>query len=105
MVQVLSPFFVTRQIFAGAGKVLQTPRGFHYCPGSARETVDFTLHPAMTPGTYALEVSGAGIFVISSVHSHNSAADPRPPGIRRSEFYALKIYLWSERAAQLDVSL
>ena len=25
------PFFVTRQIFAGAGKVLQTPRGFHYC--------------------------------------------------------------------------
>jgi proteasome accessory factor A len=27
----LIPFFVTRQIFAGAGKVLQTPRGFHYC--------------------------------------------------------------------------
>src|SRR5256886_11801840 len=29
--EVLIPFFVTRQIFAGAGKVLQTPRGFHYC--------------------------------------------------------------------------
>src|SRR5574342_1431863 len=27
----LIPFFVTRQIFAGAGKVLQPPRGFHYC--------------------------------------------------------------------------
>jgi proteasome accessory factor A len=27
----LIPFFVTRQVFAGAGKVLQTPRGFHYC--------------------------------------------------------------------------
>src|SRR3989454_786220 len=24
-------YLVTRQIFAGAGKVLQTPRGFHYC--------------------------------------------------------------------------
>jgi len=31
LAEVLSPFFVTRQIFAGAGKVLQTPRGFHYC--------------------------------------------------------------------------
>src|SRR6266704_945439 len=29
--EALIPFFVTRQIFAGAGKVLQTPRGFHYC--------------------------------------------------------------------------
>jgi hypothetical protein len=27
----LIPFFVTRQIFTGAGKVLQTTRGFHYC--------------------------------------------------------------------------
>ena len=27
----LIPFFVTRQIFAGAGKVLQTPRGVQYC--------------------------------------------------------------------------
>src|SRR5207247_4291686 len=24
-------FFLTRHIFAGEGKVLQTPRGFHYC--------------------------------------------------------------------------
>ncbi len=31
LAEVLIPFFVTRQIFAGAGKVLQTPRGFHYC--------------------------------------------------------------------------
>src|SRR5262245_7764268 len=31
LTEVLSPFFVTRQIFAGAGKVLQTPGGFHYC--------------------------------------------------------------------------
>src|SRR5881409_3466555 len=31
LAEALSPFFVTRQIFAGAGKVLQTPRGFHYC--------------------------------------------------------------------------
>ena len=31
VVDALIPFFVTRQIFAGAGKVLQTPRGFHYC--------------------------------------------------------------------------
>jgi len=28
--------------------------------GSAHETVNFTLHPAMTPGTYAIEVIGAG---------------------------------------------
>src|SRR5258708_1712453 len=27
----LIPLFVTRQIFAGGGQVLQTPRGFHYC--------------------------------------------------------------------------
>jgi proteasome accessory factor A len=27
----LVPFFVTRQIFAGAGKLLQTPRGARYC--------------------------------------------------------------------------
>jgi len=31
LAQALIPFFVTRQIFAGAGKVLLTPRGFHYC--------------------------------------------------------------------------
>src|SRR2546429_2035135 len=31
LAEALIPFFVTRQIFAGAGKVLQTPRGFHYC--------------------------------------------------------------------------
>jgi proteasome accessory factor A len=31
LAETLIPFFVTRQIFAGSGKVLQTPRGFHYC--------------------------------------------------------------------------
>src|SRR3989441_10163227 len=31
LAEVLIPFFVTRQIFAGAGKMLQTPRGFNYC--------------------------------------------------------------------------
>jgi proteasome accessory factor A len=31
LAEALIPFFVTRQVFAGAGKVLQTPRGFHYC--------------------------------------------------------------------------
>jgi proteasome accessory factor A len=31
LAESLIPFFVTRQIFTGAGKVLQTPRGFHYC--------------------------------------------------------------------------
>src|SRR3972149_6313075 len=31
LAESLTPFFVPRQIFAGAGKVLQTPRGFHYC--------------------------------------------------------------------------
>ena len=31
LAEALIPFFVTRQIFAGAGKVLRTPRGFHYC--------------------------------------------------------------------------
>jgi proteasome accessory factor A len=31
LAEALIPFFVTRQIFAGAGKVLQTPRGFHFC--------------------------------------------------------------------------
>src|SRR6476620_1247044 len=31
LADALVPFFVTRQIVAGAGKVLQTPRGFHYC--------------------------------------------------------------------------
>jgi proteasome accessory factor A len=31
LAEALIPFFVTRQVFAGAGKVLLTPRGFHYC--------------------------------------------------------------------------
>jgi len=31
LAEALIPFFVTRQIFAGAGKVLPMLRGFHYC--------------------------------------------------------------------------
>jgi proteasome accessory factor A len=31
LADALIPFFVTRQVFAGAGKVLLTPRGYHYC--------------------------------------------------------------------------
>ena len=31
LADILIPFLVTRQIICGAGKVLQTPRGFHYC--------------------------------------------------------------------------
>src|SRR3989441_8071860 len=31
LAEALIPFFVTFQIVAGAGKGLQTPRGFHYC--------------------------------------------------------------------------
>src|SRR5574342_586668 len=31
LADILIPFLVTRQIFAGAGKVLQTPRGAVYC--------------------------------------------------------------------------
>src|SRR5262249_54758999 len=31
LVEALSPFFAPRQTFAGAGKVLKTARGFHYC--------------------------------------------------------------------------
>src|SRR5258708_10169046 len=31
LAEALIPFFATRQIFAGAGKVLRTPHGFHYC--------------------------------------------------------------------------
>ena len=35
-VQVLIPFFVSRQIYSGAGKVLQTARGATFCLCSAR---------------------------------------------------------------------
>jgi proteasome accessory factor A len=31
LAEVLIPFLVTRQVFAGAGKVLRTPRGVRYC--------------------------------------------------------------------------
>src|SRR5579863_140527 len=37
--QVLIPFFVTRQIYAGAGKVLQTARGAMYCLSQRAEHI------------------------------------------------------------------
>ena len=38
-VEVLIPFFVSRQIFAGAGKVLQTARGAMYCISQRAEHI------------------------------------------------------------------
>ena len=39
LAEVLTPFLVTRQIFAGAGKVLQTPGGFRYCLSQRAEHI------------------------------------------------------------------
>ncbi len=39
LADVLIPFFVTRQVFAGAGKVLQTPRGALYCLAQRAEHI------------------------------------------------------------------
>jgi proteasome accessory factor A len=39
MAEVLIPFFVTRQVFAGAGKVLHGPRGPHYCLSQRAEHI------------------------------------------------------------------
>jgi proteasome accessory factor A len=39
MAEVLIPFFVTRQVFAGAGKVLHGPRGAHYCLSQRAEHI------------------------------------------------------------------
>jgi len=39
MAEVLIPFFVTRQIFAGAGKVLHGPRGATYCLSQRAEHI------------------------------------------------------------------
>src|SRR5437867_3078234 len=39
LADILIPFFVTRQIFAGAGKVLQTPRGALYCLAQRAEHI------------------------------------------------------------------
>ncbi len=39
MAEVLIPFFVTRQIFAGAGKVLQTARGALFCISQRAEHI------------------------------------------------------------------
>lgn len=39
MAEVLIPFFVTRQVFAGAGKVLHGPRGATYCLSQRAEHI------------------------------------------------------------------
>jgi proteasome accessory factor A len=39
MAEVLIPFFVTRQVFAGAGKVLHGPRGAHFCLSQRAEHI------------------------------------------------------------------
>ncbi|MBI4729637.1 MAG: Pup--protein ligase [Acidobacteria bacterium] len=39
LADVLIPFLVTRQVFAGAGKVLQTPRGALYCLAQRAEHI------------------------------------------------------------------
>ncbi len=39
MAEVLIPFFVTRQVFAGAGKVLHGPRGAQYCISQRAEHI------------------------------------------------------------------
>ncbi len=39
MAEILIPFFVTRQIYAGAGKVLHGPRGAHYCLSQRAEHI------------------------------------------------------------------
>jgi len=39
LADILIPFFVTRQVFAGAGKVLQTPRGALFCLAQRAEHI------------------------------------------------------------------
>src|SRR5919106_2479561 len=39
MAEILIPFFVTRQVYAGAGKVLHGPRGAHYCLSQRAEHI------------------------------------------------------------------
>src|SRR5256712_1256100 len=58
LAEVLIPFFVTRQIFAGAGKVLQTPRGFHYCLSQRAQHI-------------CQEVSGATTSTRSSINTRD----------------------------------
>jgi proteasome accessory factor A len=39
MAEILIPYFVTRQVYAGAGKVLHGPRGAHYCLSQRAEHI------------------------------------------------------------------
>ncbi len=54
LAEALIPFFVTRQIFAGAGKVLQTPRGFHYCLSQRAQHICVLCLIRGFPGTRGL---------------------------------------------------
>ena len=66
-VQVLIPFFVSRQIYSGAGKVLQTARGATFCLLSARRAHlgrgllghDSAVGRSSTPGTSRTPTAGA----------------------------------------------
>ena len=72
LAEALIPFFVTRQIFAGAGKVLQTPRGFHYCLSPAG--------PAHLPG----DLGRHHLVALDHQHARRAARRRRalPPAAR-----------------------
>lgn len=46
--RILIPFLITRQIFAGAGKVLKTPRGYRYCLSQRAEHIWESISSATT---------------------------------------------------------
>ena len=46
--RILIPFLITRQIFAGAGKVLKTPRGSRYCLSQRAEHIWESISSATT---------------------------------------------------------
>src|SRR3989454_5364051 len=49
LAEALIPFFVTRQIVAGAGKGLPTPRGLHYSPSPRAHHICPDSSPATPP--------------------------------------------------------
>jgi proteasome accessory factor A len=68
--QVLIPFFVTRQIYAGAGKVLQTARGAVFCISQRAEHIWEGFSSATTRSRPIIntrdEPSGTGASMSSS---------------------------------------
>src|SRR5437879_1392718 len=56
--EVLIPFFVTRQIYAGAGKVLQTARGAMYCISQRAEHIWEGVSSATTRSPPTLNTRG-----------------------------------------------